>query len=121
MVVQTLASVLALVICLVGFHQIITHSIEKQRTKLVPPFTDVARKQLDDMVEGVPADELPAAVALIHQIYDRAKQSPLLPVPAQSLAFPSESRLSALWGVLLVLPASGRLRATARRGSASSR
>ncbi len=62
-VLQTITIFVAIVVCFVGFMYIMTRSIEQHRTEAVPPFSDIVASNLYERVDGLPADELPAAVA----------------------------------------------------------
>lgn len=61
-VLQTITTILAIVVCFFGFSYIITRSIEQHRTKAVPPFADIVSEKLHEMTEGLPPDQLPGAV-----------------------------------------------------------
>jgi len=78
LVLQTITIFVAIVICFVGFMFIMTRSIEQHRTEAVPPFSDIVASNLLERVDGLPEEELPAAVAEFGELMDTPTELVLL-------------------------------------------
>jgi len=58
----SLAMVLAIVVSFLGLKAIVVNSIDRHRTKVIPPFGELVADELWARTDGVPAEQLPAVI-----------------------------------------------------------